>query len=535
LGEIGMNCLALDDGESVVLVDAGVTFDGRDVGVDVVHPDFSVLDPVADRLRALLVTHGHEDHIGAIPYLLRRFDIPVFGPPYALGLLRARAEEHPILDEARFIETQPGRTFSVGAFDVEPIRVAHSIADATALAIRTPIGRVVHTGDFKFDDGVSEREQLDVARFARLGDEGVALLFSDSTNIDARGPTGSERGVTESLERLVGTADGAVVVGVFASNVHRLRALGNVAERTGRHLLTLGRSMQTHARVARETGELVWPDGLQIPAERARALPRNRILAIATGSQAEANATLMRLAHDEHTALKLEPGDRVILSSRTIPGNEREVSHLMTLLLRLGVDLRSWATDRDVHVSGHAHREEQARMLDLVRPRCFVPVHGTLHHLTRHAALARERGVREVAVIENGTVLETDGHELRVVGRTPVPRVHIAHGRVVSPVTLRERRSLAQAGCGFVHATLDAEGRLVETPTVWTHGVSEDEERRIRSETHAEIRTALERLSRAERCDDGIVTEHVRLALRRVLTRTTGSKPVTKAIVVRRT
>ncbi len=404
LGEIGMNCLALEQRGEVLLVDCGVTFDDRRLGIDVVHPDFTALE--AYRIVGLFVTHGHEDHIGAIPYFLRRFDVPVYGPRYALGLVRERAAQHEILDHVHLHEIAPRARVAVGSFEVEPIRVTHSIADATALAIRTDAGLVVHTGDFKFDETPPDGETFDVARFQDLGRQGVRLLLSDSTNIDARGPTGSEEGVAVAIDDIVAGSEQAVVVAMFASNVHRLRILGDIARRHGRKLVALGRSVSTHARVARSTARstgdhagapyLEWPSDLVWPADRARELPRRALLGVATGTQGEEAAALARLARGEHQAFELVAGDVVVMSSRVIPGNEAAVVRVMGDLLRRGVELRTWWSDRAVHVSGHAHRDEQRRMIELVRPRAFVPLHGTLHHLFRHAELAREHCVAHV-------------------------------------------------------------------------------------------------------------------------------------------
>lgn len=539
LGEIGMNCLALEQRGEVLLVDCGVAFDDRGLGVDVVHPDFEPL--AAYRIAGLFVTHGHEDHIGAIPYLLRRFDVPVYGPRYALGLLRERAEDHPILEHAALRCVPPRSRERVGSFEVEPIRVTHSIADATALAIRTDAGLVIHTGDFKFDDRPPDGEMFDVGRFAELSREGIRLLLSDSTNVDAVGPTGGEEGVGRALERIVAGAPQAVVVGLFASNVHRLRMLGDIARRHGRKILTLGRSVSTHARVARatarstggETGRpyLEWPSDLHWPAERARELPRRSVLAVATGSQGEAASALARLARAEHPAFDLAQGDVVIMSSRVIPGNEAVVMRLMNDLLRRGVDLRTWWSDRDVHVSGHAHRQEQERMIDLVRPRAFVPVHGTLHHLRRHAAVASNLGVSEVCVLENGDVGEVGESGLCKVGRVDAGRVHVFAGRVVPPAILEERMALSARGMAHVTVLFDADGGLGEIAFA-SRGVLDAG---IDGAVVAAARDEAVQAARSSaNASDIEVAEVVRQAVRRALGRVLGFKPTTVVTVLRR-
>ena len=525
-----MNCMAIVQRGEALLVDCGVTFDDRGLGVDVVHPDFSPLDRMDVRVAGVAITHGHEDHIGALPYLLKRHDVPVYGPAYALGLVRERLQEHEVLEHARLIETAPGQGFTVGSFHVEPIRVTHSIADATALAITTDVGTVVHTGDFKFDESPPDGELFDVDRFRALGDSGVTLLLSDSTNVDAEGATGSEADVGTVLERLVLESKGAVVVAMFASNIHRLRLLGEIAHKAKRKIVLLGRGVGTHARVARSTGYLPWPDEIVLPDDLARERPRSEILAIATGSQGEANAALARLARGEHPTFEVLPGDRVILSARTIPGNEPEVHAIMGSLLRRGVEVVTRATERGVHVSGHGHRPDQRRMIELVRPRCFVPVHGTIHHLTRHAALAREMGVPSVAVVENGRTVEVTEDRVLLGETFGSGRVHVWAGREVPTAILRERAALAQEGAAFCFVTIDAGGKL--DVFISTRGVMDDD--RVRTDlTAAEdaVRRAI--ADAPEHATDDFLAEYARLAVRRTFKQRRGIKPVTVARVHR--
>ncbi|MGA7122740.1 MAG: ribonuclease J [Polyangiaceae bacterium] len=545
LGEIGMNCLALEQRGEVLLVDCGVTFDDRRLGIDVVHADFTALEPY--RVVGLFVTHGHEDHIGAIPYFLRRFDVPVYGPRYALGLVRERAAEHEILDHVALREVAPRQRVTIGSFEVEPIRVTHSTADATGLAIRTDAGQVVHTGDFKFDETPPDGETFDVARFEELGREGVRLLMSDSTNIDARGQTGSEEGVGRTLDEIVGGSKQAVVVAMFASNVHRLRMLGEVARRHGRKIVALGRSVSTHARVARSvarsTGEhagepyLEWPSDLVWPADRARELPRRALLGVATGTQGEEAAALARLARGEHQAFELAAGDVVVMSSRVIPGNETAVVRVMGDLLRRGVELRTGWSDRGVHVSGHAHRDEQRRMIELVRPRAFVPLHGTLHHLFRHAELARELGVAEVCVLENGDVGELDPEGLRKSGHVHAGRIHVFARRVLPHNVLHERAALASHGAAHVVVQVDDRGRLAGDVALATRGVLDDVvDAHLLAAARNEAAASVEELADCALdavLDEPAVAEAARQAVRRALGRVLGFKPVTTATVLR--
>jgi ribonuclease J len=545
LGEIGMNCLALAQDREALVIDCGVTFDGRGLGVDVVHPDFTELERY--RIAGLFVTHGHEDHIGAIPYFLRRFDVPVFGPRYALGLVRERAAEHEILDHVAFRAVTPRERIRVGSFEVEPVRVTHSVADATALAIRTAAGLVVHTGDFKFDEAPTDGETFDVTRFEELAREGIRLLLSDSTNIDAQGSAGDEATVARALEDIVAGARQAVVVALFASNVHRLRALGEIAGRHGRKLVALGRSVSTHSRVARavarSTGALAgttyldWPNDLVWPADRARELPRNVLLGVATGTQGEEAAALARLARGEHPAFDLAPGDLVVMSSRVIPGNEPAAVRLVSELLRRGVELRTWWSDRGVHVSGHAHREEQRRMIQIARPRAFLPVHGTLHHLVRHAALAREAGVPEVCVLENGDAGELDSDGLRKVGKFHAGRVHVFAQRALPPTVLHERSALASHGVAHVVVPIDGRGKMAGDIALSTRGVvDETADAHVLAVARNEAASAVDELADGATggvVDEAALSEAARQAVRRAFGRALGFKPLTTATVLR--
>jgi ribonuclease J len=533
LGEVGMNCLAVEQRGEVLVIDCGVTFDRRGLGVDVIHPDFACLEQFRDRIRGVFLTHGHEDHIGALPYFLKQFDVPVWGPPYALGLVRERLRDHEILAHARLFEAMPRSRYAVGSFTVEPVRVTHSIADATALAISTDAGLVVHTGDFKFDEAPVDGEAFDVERLSALGAEGVALLLSDSTNVDADGIAGSEGIVAEALEQLVVSAMGRVVVALFASNVHRLQALGAIARKTGRKIVVLGRSVGTHSRVLRALGRLDWADDLVFSAERAMELPRASVLGIATGTQAEPNAALSRLARGEHPLI-LEHGDTVILSSRAIPGHEPEVYAMMGEFLHRGIAVHSRASDRRIHVSGHAHRGEQRRMLELLRPRAFVPVHGTLHHLTRHAELARQFGIQSVSVLENGDVASLNsGGGVQRVDRWPVGRVHTFGGKAIAPHILRERAKLATSGVVAVAISVDANGRVGGAVRVTTLGVADDESaRRLCAEAEGEVRSAVDAVRHGDTVSEALVVEAARLAARRPFARELGFKPQTVVSVI---
>jgi ribonuclease J len=533
LGEIGMNCLAIEYGDHRVVVDCGVTFPDAPFGTNLIHPDFSYLTARKKDFRAIVVTHGHEDHIGAIPFLLRQANVPVYGPGHALELVRTRLEEDgPIT--ATLIETSPRKTFDIGPFRFDPIRVTHSIADATALAIETPAGTVIHTGDFKIEDDPLDGEEFDEDAFRSHAERGVRLLLSDSTNSFTPGFAGREEDVAHSLEKIIAGHPGRVIVALFASNVHRLRSLFDIARREKRRVVLLGRSLRRHVETAVKTDYLEDQGDLLVHPDDAQLIPPRELMVLATGTQGEPPAALARLAARTHPALLLDRGDRVIMSSRVIPGNDRPVHAIIDELIRLGVEVRFRGTDPDVHASGHAHVSEQKKMIELVRPRAFVPVHGTRAHLERHAALARTLGIEDVLVIENGSVIEVHPDRLVQAGSVPVGRVHVDQAsRVVSDDVLRDRGALAEAGAAFVVLELDQRGTPKRRPRVRTRGVLPDGARASLLD-EAAVYVADDLASARGNLDDDAASERARGALRRFFRRELGSKPVCEAFVVRR-
>ncbi len=528
-----MNCLVLEAEGDLMVIDCGVTFPDGLPGVDVIHPDFAWLAARRDRLRGIVITHGHEDHIGGLPYLLRVAPAPIHGPRYALSLIERRLSEHDDLPAVEMHPTRPGARFTVGAFGIEPVRVTHSIVDATALILETPAGRVVHTGDFKIDPDPPDGEHFDAERLKRAGDDGVRLLLSDSTNAWVAGETGSEKSAADALDALVGAAEGRVVVALFASNNHRVRSLLEIARARGRRVLLLGRSLHRHFEVARETGYLADPGSLLVGEDDARDLPRESLLVLATGTQGEPRAALARLADDRHPALSLDPGDTTILSSRIIPGNEQRVYALINGLIRQGVDVRWSATDRGVHVSGHAHADEQRRMLRLVRPQSFVPVHGTRMHLERHATLASEEGVGETLVVENGAIVEVTRESLAVVDSAPVGRVAVDRRREIPSEVIAERSTLAELGCAFAIVPVDG-GGLTGPVTVITRGVFGDHDGdEMEAQAERQVERRLGDARRLDFGDDEAVEDEARRALGRFLKKTLGRKPAHWAVVSR--
>jgi len=532
LGEIGMNCLALAQGDDIVVIDCGVTFPNEDNGVDIIHPAFDWLLERRGAVRGVVITHGHEDHIGALPYLLDDLDVPVFAPAHAMALIRSRLEEHGYDVASLPLRTiAAGDRFSVGSFDIEPIRVTHSIADACALAIRTAAGLVVHTGDFKLDDGPADGELTNERRLAELGDEGVRLLFSDSTNIDSPGKARTESSVGEALDAIVLGAEHRVVIGMFASNVQRLVLLGQVARRAGRRICLLGRSMDNHARVAREVGRLDWPSDLVVLPEIAQQMPRKEILCLATGTQGEGPAALSRLASGTHNKIRLETGDTVIFSSRIIPGNDRAVFELYSALLRQGVRVISRTTDPGVHASGHAHRGELERMIELTKPAAFLPVHGTLHHLMRHAELARDMGIDDVLVAENGDIVSIgQADRLAKAGRAPAGRVATYGGDSIPAEVLRERAQLGRSGVAVVSIAL-RNGKLAASPVVKSWGVMGALDHDVLVRAGRAVEHAV--LDWLERHHEAGLEDEARIAARRVIESQIGARPIVVVSVVR--
>jgi ribonuclease J len=532
LGEIGMNCLAIEQRDGIVVIDCGVGFPESDIGIDVIHPDFGWLLERRSRISGIFLTHGHEDHIGALPYLLNELEAPIWGPPHALGLARRRLAEHDFsAGELDLYEAVAGRTYQVGPFAIEPVRVAHSIVEASALRIETAAGTVLHTGDFNLDPDPPDGEPTDEARLAAIGDAGVALLLSDSTNVDIAERPGSERGVAEAVERLVEKATARVVVALFASNVQRLITFGEMAERLGRKLCLLGRSLEAHAAVAREIRRVAWRSDLVVPVEQAEKMPREELLVLAGGTQAEHGSAMRRLSLGAHPALRLEAGDTVIFSSRAIPGNERVVSGMMNDLLRLGLHVHSRVTDPEIHTSGHPGRSELKRMIELVRPRCFLPVHGTLHHLLRHQALARGLGIEASLVVENGTPVVCDGQTL--VKGSPVPhgKVMVAKGgEPLSDDALRGRAELGRSGIVVVALALDERRSEAVSVRVVARGVPVvcDDESALRG-----LELEAQRAAASYREGRGItVEEFVRRAVRRAAEDLSGTRPIVEVTIL---
>jgi ribonuclease J len=475
LGEIGLNMMLVESGDDVVAVDCGLMFPGDDLpGIDYVIPDFSHALARGAGFRAVILTHGHEDHIGALPYLLREVQVPVYGTPLTLALVGEKLREHGLLETADLRVMRPREAFGVGPFRVEAIRVTHSIVDGIGLAVGTPAGTVVLTGDFKLDPTPLDGEPTDDARLAELGAAGVLVLCSDSTNVDRPGHTPSELEVGIALAGRFAQASGRILVATFASHIHRIQHVLTEAARAGRRVALLGRSMERNVAIAAELGHLRVPAGLLLPLEELVTLPAARQVILSTGSQGEPNSALSLMAAGEHKYARIERGDLVVISARVIPGNERTVGRVINALYRLGAEVL-YEANAFVHVSGHASQDDLRRMLALTRPRYFVPVHGEYRHLLGHTRLAAAAGVpaERIFLIEDGAGLEVTASSARVVGPFPAGRVLVDGKGVgdVGAVVLRDRQILNEDGVVAISLAVDAKGALVAGPDIATRGV----------------------------------------------------------------
>jgi len=522
LGEIGLNLLVLEHGDTAIAIDCGVMFpDASMPGIDVAIPDVTYLRGLGERFRAIFLTHGHEDHIGALPYVLAERAVPVYGTPLTLGFVRERLGEHGISPTLAAYGAEPCR---VGPFAVEPFAMTHSIPDSVGLAIRTPVGIVVHTGDFKLDQTPLDGRLPDIGRLAELGAEGVALLFSDSTNVEHAGITPSERSVGAELEVIFRQATGRVLVTTFSSHIHRMQQVIDLAARFGRKVALVGRSLVVHVGVARDLDLLQIPEGTLVDLARARDLPREQVALITAGSQAEAASALVRIAMGDHALVRLDPGDVVVLSSRIIPGNERAISSLMNHLYRRGAVVLHDRMAR-VHVSGHASQEELKLVLNLVRPRHFVPVHGEYRHLVRHQRLAMEVGIPAEGchLLEDGDVLELDDAGARRAERVIAGRVFVDGKGIgdVKDVVLRDRRHLSEDGLVLaVLAIHQRSGEIVAGPDLVSRGVvGEEASPEVLEAARGAVMEALVALNPESRTDPAEVKEEIRRALRRYFKR----------------
>lgn len=485
LNEVGKNMTLFEYGEDMFLVDCGLAFPDQDMlGVDLVLPDFTYVERNADRIRGIVITHGHEDHIGGLPYLLKVLNVPVYGTKLTIGLIQGKLREHGLLNSASLNVIKPGDVITLGGFTVEAIPVNHSIPDALGLAIRCEGGTIVHTGDFKIDTTPIDGGMMDLGRLAEIGQEGVLCLMSDSTNAERPGFTESERKVGESFETLFRKAgNNRIIVATFSSNIHRVQQIMNVAASLGRKVALVGRSLENVVSISAELGYLNIPEGIVIDINMINRYPADKLVIITTGSQGEPMSALTRMAFSDHRKVEIHPNDYVIISATPIPGNEKTVSRVVNELMKLGADV-VYEKMYEVHVSGHACQEELKMIMGIVKPKYFIPVHGELKHLRKHAGLALSMGIpkENILIADNGRVAEISKKALRCTSTVPAGRVFVDGYGVgdVGSVVLRDRKHLAQDGLVIVAVCIDREsGMIVSGPDVVTRGfvyVKESEE-----------------------------------------------------------
>jgi ribonuclease J len=536
LGEIGMNMMAYQCGDDILLVDSGLMFpDAEMPGVDYVIPDISWLRERAESVRGILLTHGHEDHIGALPFVLQELPVPVYGTALTLGFVAEKLKEYKIGADLRPVK--PRDTVTLGCFSAEFIRVSHSVVDGCALAIRTPEGVVIHTGDFKLDQTPVDGELTDLASFARYGDQGVLALLSDSTNVEREGYTISESYVGEALADIFPKCAGRIIVAAFSSNIQRVQQVADVAAATGRKVLLNGRSMIANVRIARELGYLNIPDDLLMDLKCLPDMPRNEVCMITTGSQGEPMSALVRIAMDDHKQIKLEQGDTVILSSRVIPGNERTISELINHLYRRGAEVHHEKVS-EVHVSGHASQEELKLLMNIVKPRFFLPIHGEYRHLVLHRRLAAKVSIPEERCLQaiNGEVVCFYNDTVCIEETIETGRVFVDGKGVgdVGEIVLKDRRILSEDGMvvAIVGIRL-ASGDLIYGPEIVSRGVVyEDESQDYLEQARLTAQEALQELNTEMRREPDEVRQALRQALRRFFKKTVERRPMILPVIM---
>ena len=534
LGEIGMNLMVYEYADAAIVVDCGMMFpDATTLGVDVIVPDMSYLFERPERVKAVFLTHGHEDHIGAVPFLVEKLNVPVYGMPLTLGFVRDKLEEFAI-DNVELRAFMPRDVVEAGPFRVEAIQVTHSIVDAIGLAIRTPAGTLIHTGDFKIDHTPVDGKRTDLARFAAYGEEGVLALMSDSTNALVPGHGASEKSVGRGLGNIFANATGRIIVTTFASHIHRVQQIVDTARKYKRKVFLIGRSLVDNAETAERLGYL------RIAREQrpgANAKPSDyaddEVVILTTGTQGEPRSALSRMAIGEHKQVEVQRGDVVVISARVIPGNERSVSHVIDNLYRRGAEVLNWENS-DVHVSGHACEEELKLMLNVTRPKFFIPIHGTLRHLIHHARLAKSVGVPHGVVITNGQVASIENDEISVLPD------RVAHGKVfidgeaeeVPEIVVRDRQHLAEDGFVIAVVAIDSSGHVGREPEIITRGLLHvDESQDILADVRAQLVQMLHASPPDELLDHDVAQEKMRALLKRYFRKEMGRRPMILPVI----
>ena len=541
LGEFGMNMTAIRYADDIIVIDSGMMFPEAELlGVDLVMPDLSFLKENQDLVRGLILTHGHEDHIGAVPYFLTEIDVPVYGTAFTLALVERRLEEYQLDEEPRLVKIKPKQIIEVGPFKIEFIHVTHSIVSAVALAITTPLGVIIHTGDFKVDPTPTDNELFDLHTLAEYGKRGVLLLLSDSTNSDRPGYTESERAVRPRMEEIFSRATGRVVVSCFSSSIHRIQLVLDLAQEYNRRVAVFGRSMVSVTEIAHSLGLLDIPDGILLRPQDAMEAPPDRVAFLISGTQGEPMSALARVAVDNHKHASVEKGDTVVLSARIIPGNEKAIFRMIDHMSRRGADVLYGSMNPPLHVSGHASVEEMKLVLNLVRPRYFMPIHGEFRQLSKHARLAehlRFAGLEDSFVLESGDVLEIDQRGARKSGKVTVGRVCIDSGSVddvVQEVVIRDRRHLSEDGIVLPIIAINRHtGRMENPPEIVSRGfaLAEDGSEFMQAARQIVAKT-LEGSNQEEKTDWGVMKEKIRADLKRYIVKETSRRPLIMPVIL---
>jgi ribonuclease J len=536
LGEFGMNCLALRYEDDIIVIDAGLMFPETELlGVDIVVPDITYLIENRAHVRAIILTHGHEDHIGGLPWILSELKVPVYGTEFTLAYVEGKLDEHKLLDEIELIEIEPRHKFTLGPFTIEPIRVTHSLVDCVALAIETPVGIVIHTGDFKIDLSPLDAHAFDLHTFAEYGKRGVLALLQDSTNVERSGYTPSERAVIPRLDEVFSQAKKKLFFTCFSSSIYRIRIALDLAKKHGRKVAIVGRSMMDSTEIAQDLGYIDIPPGLVINPGQMRDFTPEQLMILISGTQGEPMSALSRAAVDNHKHAHIDAGDTVILSSRIIPGNEKSIFRVIDHLYRRDANvICDDGSNGLIHVSGHGAQEEQRLLINLVRPKFFIPVHGDYRNLVRHAGLAMETGAVEHAiVIEDGDVLELDKDNARKKDKVTAGRILIDSGSsidVVEDLVIKDRRILSEDGIVLAVLAINKRtGKVEQQPEVIMRGFGGSD---ITDEARAVVLKTLDGLSLEQKADYGMVKEKVRAELKRLIQKTTGRRPMIMPVIL---
>jgi ribonuclease J len=536
LGEFGMNCLAIQWEDDIIVIDAGLMFPETELlGVDIVVPDISYLIENKQKVRAIILTHGHEDHIGGLPWILSEIKVPVYATEFTLAYVEGKLEEHELLDETELIEITPREKFTIGPFTIEPIRVTHSLVDCVALAIDTPIGVVIHTGDFKIDLSPLDDKPFDLHTFAEYGKRGVLALLQDSTNVERSGYTPSESAVRPRLDEIFSRTRRKLFFSCFSSSIYRIRIAMELARLHGRKVAVLGRSMMESTEIAQDLGYLDLPPGLVIHPGQMRDYTPDQLMILISGTQGEPMSALSRAAVDNHKHAKIEPGDTVVLSSRIIPGNEKGIFRVIDHLFRRDANvIYDEGQHGLIHVSGHGSQEEMRLLINLVRPKFFIPVHGDYRYLRRHAQVAMETGAVEHAiVIEDGDVLELDREDARKRDKVTAGRILIDSGSsidVVEDLVIRDRRILSEDGIVLAVLAINKRtGQVEREPEMVMRGFGGAD---ISEEASEVVLKTLDGLTSEEKSDYGMVKEKVRVELKRLIQKTTGRRPLIMPVIL---